>query len=104
MSRTQQAQVDADVAKRAQKAVKQLDKWEGVVSPLVSDIAPGLAGRRTVFLLYVSRARLQPVLAADPQLEKVHTHSVTHAYMCSCMHAHTHTHICIRHGNCPRIR
>ena len=90
------AQADADVAKRVTKAVKQLDRSETVVNHLVSDIAPGLAVSKTIFLPYVSRAQLQQVLAADPQLEQVHTHSHTHT------HTHTrtpppHTHTHYRH-------
>ena len=81
------AQADDDVAKRVGEAVKQLDKSKTVVSHLVSDIAPGLTVRKTLFLPYVSSSQLQRVLSADRQLEQVHTHTHTHA-----LPAHAHTH------------
>ena len=62
---------DGDIAKRVGKAVKQLDKSETVVRHLVSDIAPGLLIRKTVFLPFVSSTQLLRVLAANPQLEEV---------------------------------
>ena len=65
------AQADDDVAKRVGKAVKQLDKSETVLRHLVSDIAPGLLVRKTIFLPYVSSEQLHRVLTTNPQLGKV---------------------------------
>ncbi|KAK7094336.1 hypothetical protein V1264_007976 [Littorina saxatilis] len=65
-----QPPADADVAKRVTKAVKQLDRSETVVRHLVSDVAPGLTVRKTLFLPYVSTEQLERVLDNDPQLEK----------------------------------
>ncbi|KAK7089592.1 hypothetical protein V1264_024407 [Littorina saxatilis] len=65
-----QPPADADVAKRVTKAVKQLDRSETVVRHLVSDVAPGLTVRKTLFLPYVSTEQLQRVLDNDPQLEQ----------------------------------
>ncbi|KAK7094229.1 hypothetical protein V1264_007878 [Littorina saxatilis] len=65
-----QAQADADVVKRLTKAVKQLNKSETVVRHLVSDVAPGLTVRNTLFLPYVSGVELQRILTANTQLDK----------------------------------
>ncbi|KAK7094341.1 hypothetical protein V1264_007981 [Littorina saxatilis] len=65
-----QPPADADVAKRVTKAVKQLDRSETVVRHLVSDVAPGLTVRKTLFLPYVSTEQLQRVLDNDPQLKQ----------------------------------
>ncbi|KAK7089591.1 uncharacterized protein [Littorina saxatilis] len=65
-----QPPADADVAKRVTKAVKQLDRSETVVRHLVSDVAPALTVRKTLFLPYVSTEQLQRVLDNDPQLEQ----------------------------------
>ncbi|XP_070207910.1 uncharacterized protein [Littorina saxatilis] len=65
-----QPPADADVAKRVTKAVKQLDRSETVVRHLVSDVAPGLTVRKTLFLPYVSTEQLKRVLDNDPQLEQ----------------------------------
>ena len=73
-----EAQADANVAKKVRQAVKQLSKSETVLKHLISDIAPGLSVRKTLFLPFVSTAQLQRVLTADPQLEQVHTHTHTH--------------------------
>ena len=80
------AQADAAVAKKVGQAVKQLDKSETVVSHLLTDLAPSLTVRKTLFLPYVSRDQLDRVLTADPSLEQVHTHTHTHT------HTLTHTH------------
>ena len=74
------AQADYDVAKRVGKAFKQLDKSE----TLVSDIAPCMTVRKTLFLLIVNSAQLQGVLIADPLLEQVNTHTHTHTQTCRC--------------------
>ncbi|KAK7094320.1 uncharacterized protein [Littorina saxatilis] len=65
-----QPPADADVAKRVKKAVKQLDRSETVVRHLVSDVAPGLTVRKTLFLPYLSSAQLQRVLDNNPKLKK----------------------------------
>ena len=64
-------EADADVAVKVRKAIKQLDKSEVVVRHLVSDVACGLAVRKTLFLPFVSGAQLQRVLGSNPQLEEV---------------------------------
>lgn len=64
-------EADADVAVKVRKAIKQLDKSETVVRHLVSDVARGLAVRKTLFLPFVSGAQLQRVLGSNPQLEEV---------------------------------
>ncbi|KAK7094322.1 hypothetical protein V1264_007962 [Littorina saxatilis] len=69
-SQNPQPPADADVAKRVTKAVKQLDRSETVVKHLVSDVAPGLTVRKTLFLPYVSTEQLQRVLDNDPQLKQ----------------------------------
>ena len=94
------AQADDDVAKRVGTAVKQQDQSVSVVSHLVSDIAPGLTVKKTLFLPYVGSAQLQRVLTANPQLEQVNTHThtrthartLTHTYTHARTHARTHTH------------
>ena len=78
-------QVDCNVASKVRKAVGQLHKSETVVKHLVSDIAPRMTVRKTLFLPFVSSTQLQRVLTADSQLEQVHTHTRTHR------HRHTHT-------------
>ncbi|XP_070212143.1 uncharacterized protein [Littorina saxatilis] len=65
-----QPPADADVAKRVTKAVKQLDRSETVVRHLVSDVAPDLTVRKTIFLPYVSTKQLQRVLDNDQQLKQ----------------------------------
>ncbi|KAK7092698.1 uncharacterized protein [Littorina saxatilis] len=65
-----QAQADADVAKRVQRAVKQLDRSETVVTHLVNDVAPGLTVRKTLFLPNVSTSQLLQVLCNNPQLNQ----------------------------------
>ncbi|KAK7094307.1 uncharacterized protein [Littorina saxatilis] len=65
-----QPPADAEVAKRVTKAVKQLDRSETVMRYLVSDVAPGLTVRKTLFLPYVSTEQLERVLDNDPQLEQ----------------------------------
>ena len=69
------AQADAEVAKKVGQAVKQLDKSETVVSHLLSDLAPSLTVKKTLFLPFVSRAHLLRVLTANPPLEQVHVSS-----------------------------
>ena len=59
------AQADYDVAKRFGKAFKQMDKSETLVKHLVSDIAPCMTVRKTLFLFSVNSAQLQGVLIAD---------------------------------------
>ena len=71
--RQSQGKADLNVAKKVRQAVKQLSKSETVLKHLISDIAPGLSVRKTLFLPFVSTAQLQRVLTADPQLEQVHT-------------------------------
>ena len=69
--RRTQAQADAVVAKKIEKAVKQLDKSETVVRHVLSGVAPGLTVKNTLLLPYVPRSQLRRVLAADPTLEQV---------------------------------
>ena len=85
------AQVDYDVAKRVGKAFKQMDKSETLVKHLVSDTAPCMTVRKTLFLLNVNSAQLQGVLIAYPLLEQVNTHTHTHTHTHT-QHTHTHTH------------
>ncbi|XP_070196571.1 uncharacterized protein [Littorina saxatilis] len=66
-----QADSDADVAKRVEKAAKQLDKSETVIKHLVKDIASGLTVKKSIFLPYVRSAQLQRVLASNPNLERM---------------------------------
>lgn len=66
-----QAEVDNDIVNRVKRAVDQLDKSETVLKHVLSDIAPDLSVKKTLFLPYVSSARLQRVLAEQPQLEQV---------------------------------
>jgi hypothetical protein len=62
---------DADVVKRVQTAVKQLTKSKLVVSHIISDIAPGMTVRTTLFLPFVSSTQLLRVLTANPPLGRV---------------------------------
>ena len=87
------AQADSVLANRVRQAVKQLDKSEAVLRHLVSDIAPDLVMKKTLFLPYVSKAQLQRVLTADPLLGQVNARARTHT------HTHTHTHKSQREEN-----
>jgi hypothetical protein len=62
---------DADVVKRVQTAVKQLTKSKLVVSHVISDIAPEMTVRTTLFLPFVSSTQLLRVLTANPALGRV---------------------------------
>ncbi|KAK7093785.1 uncharacterized protein [Littorina saxatilis] len=64
------AQLEANIARKVEQAVRQLDKSETVVRHLVSDVNPGLTVKKTLFLPYVSSAQLLRVLTANAQLEK----------------------------------
>ena len=86
-----QAEADSSVAKRVKQAVSQLDKSETLVKHLVSDIAPQLTVRKTLFLPYVTRTQLERVLAEHPQLEQVHRHTWAHTQTHTHTHIHTHT-------------
>ncbi|XP_070202845.1 uncharacterized protein [Littorina saxatilis] len=61
---------DPDLAKKVEKAVKQLDKSERVVRHLVSDIGPGMTVKKTLFLPYISCDQLERVLDNDEQLKQ----------------------------------
>lgn len=62
---------DADVKKRVERAVKQLDKSRRMMSHLVGDIAPKMPVKTALILPYVSQTCLQRVLEADEQLKQV---------------------------------
>ncbi|KAK7106667.1 uncharacterized protein [Littorina saxatilis] len=62
VGKTKASQADTEVVKVIDKAVKQLDKCEVHARHMVSDIAPGLTVRKTLFLPYVSQAQLQRIL------------------------------------------
>ncbi|XP_070207916.1 uncharacterized protein [Littorina saxatilis] len=62
VGKTEASRADTEVVKVIDKAVKQLDKCEVHARHMVSDIAPGLTVRKTLFLPYVSRAQLQRIL------------------------------------------
>ncbi|XP_076443881.1 uncharacterized protein LOC143282190 [Babylonia areolata] len=69
---TQQAQADANVAKRVRRALEQLERSEKVIQHLVSDILSGLqlSVRKTIFLPYVSYGQLRRILVDDQQLQQ----------------------------------
>ncbi|XP_070203208.1 uncharacterized protein [Littorina saxatilis] len=62
VGKTEASRADTEVVKVIAKAVKQLDKCEVHARHMVSDIAPGLTVRKTLFLPYVSQAQLQRIL------------------------------------------
>lgn len=62
---------DKDVAKRIEKAVTQLNKSVRVISHVISDVAPSMTMRATLFLPYVNQAQLRRVLTSDEKLTKV---------------------------------
>ncbi|KAK7098184.1 hypothetical protein V1264_002536 [Littorina saxatilis] len=62
VGKTEASRADTEVVKVIDKAVKQLDKCEVHARHMVSDIAPGLTVRKTLFLPYVSQAQLQRIL------------------------------------------
>jgi hypothetical protein len=64
---------DSDVAKRVQKAVKQLSNSKRIISHVISDVAPGLAVQTTLFLPYVSSSQLLRVLTANSASGQVST-------------------------------
>lgn len=66
-----QGRADVNVVKRVRKTVSHLDKSDTVITYLLSDIAPGLTIKKTIFLPFVSSSQLHRVLSADPQLEQV---------------------------------
>lgn len=70
LSKTQ-AEAEADVAKRVERAIEQLNKSERVVKHLISDVASGLTVRKTLFLPYASSIQLQRAVAARPASEEV---------------------------------
>lgn len=70
-----QKQADEDIARRVEKAVKQLDKAQKMVTHLVSDLSTSLCVHKTLMLPYVSCKQLQNVLAAHSQLKEVSIHS-----------------------------
>lgn len=65
------AEAEADVAKRVERAIEQLNKSERVVKHLVNDVESNLTVRKTLFLPYASSIQLQRALAARPALEEV---------------------------------
>ncbi|XP_070203098.1 uncharacterized protein [Littorina saxatilis] len=65
VGKTEASGADTEVVKVIAKAVKQLDKCEVHTRHMVSDIAPGLTVRKTLFLPYVSQAQLQRILDDD---------------------------------------
>ncbi|XP_070203707.1 uncharacterized protein [Littorina saxatilis] len=65
VGKTEASRADTEVVKVIDKAVKQLDKCEVHARHMVSDIAPGLTVRKTLFLPYVSQAQLQRILDDD---------------------------------------
>ena len=71
VGRSEAGRADGDVARVLDKAVKQLDKCEAVVRHLLSDIAPRVSVRKTLFLPYVSSGQLRRLLSATPKLKKV---------------------------------
>ena len=71
VGRSEAGRADAAVTRVLTKAAQQLAKCETVARHLVSDIAPDLSVRTTLFLPYVSRVQLQRVLAANPELSQV---------------------------------
>nr|KAG5688053.1 hypothetical protein BaRGS_017807 [Batillaria attramentaria] len=75
-----QAEADADVAKRVQTALKQLDKSETVIGHIVSDIAHGLLVKKTIMLPYVTAEQLERALKNNPQLAQVRTHCLWTAF------------------------
>ncbi|KAK7094190.1 uncharacterized protein [Littorina saxatilis] len=62
VGRTEASRADSEVVKKIKDGVKHLDKCEVQARHMVSDIAPGLTVRKTLFLPYVSRAQLQRIL------------------------------------------
>ena len=64
-------QADDDIARRVERAVVQLHKSETVIRYLLDDVMPALVVRKTLFLPYVSTARLQRVLSTRQDLAKV---------------------------------
>ncbi|KAK7094327.1 hypothetical protein V1264_007967 [Littorina saxatilis] len=75
-----QPPADADVAKRVTKAVEQLDRSERVVRHLVSDVAPALTVRKTLFLPYVSTGQLKRILDNNPHLKQAVCRSLGAGY------------------------
>lgn len=69
-----QAEADADLAKRVERGVKQLDKSEVMVKHLVSDLAPHLSVCKTLILPYVTASQLQRVLEDNTKLGQVGKH------------------------------
>ncbi|XP_070203703.1 uncharacterized protein [Littorina saxatilis] len=65
VGKTEASRADTEVVKVIGKAVKQLDKCEVHARHMVSDTAPGLTVRKTLFLPYVSQAQLQRILDDD---------------------------------------
>ena len=65
-------ELEAVIAKRVDKAVKQLNKSEAVVRHLLKDLAPCVSIRKAVFLPYVSSQQFQKVLEKQPKLHEVH--------------------------------
>jgi hypothetical protein len=64
--------VDDDVLKdRVSKAFKQLDKGVTAARTAISDVAPGVAVRASLFLPYISSQQLQRLLTNDAKLLQV---------------------------------
>ncbi|XP_070202899.1 uncharacterized protein [Littorina saxatilis] len=62
VGKTEASREDTEVVKVIDKAVKQLDKCEVHARHMVSDIAPGLTVRKTLFLPFVSHTQLRRIL------------------------------------------
>ncbi|XP_070202901.1 uncharacterized protein [Littorina saxatilis] len=62
VGKTEASRADTEVVKVIGKAVKQLDKCEVHARHMVSDIAPGLTVRKTLFLPFVSHTQLRRIL------------------------------------------
>ncbi|XP_070206743.1 uncharacterized protein [Littorina saxatilis] len=65
-----QSDADADVAKRVEKAVRQLHKSETVVRHLLSDVVKDLKVKKTLFLPFICCDQLEQVFKAYPGLEE----------------------------------
>ncbi|XP_070202895.1 uncharacterized protein [Littorina saxatilis] len=62
VGKAEASRADTEVFKVIDKAVKQLDKCEVHARHMVSDIAPGLTVRKTLFLPFVSHTQLRRIL------------------------------------------
>ena len=83
------------VVKRVKKAAGQLNKAEGVLSHLVSDMAP-VRVTKTLILPNITSAQLLQALGMDAAVKEVRTVTHRHRQTHTCTHiTHTHTHTCI---------